>query len=353
MYNGTIDYGYDDLHRLGSAAYAQGTPHTSGTETFAMDRLSNRQTYGDTRDNQSVGYSANTPANEYVNLGRDKAAYDAAGNLVRRDRLGDMNCDGVLNNSDVEPFQLAMQGREPYEQQYPNCIWLLGDFNADGTVNNFDLDPFVIALTSGDRRRARHYVYDEQNRLALVTKIDGQAVLEVDYDALGRRIRTITYDDAGPVSDVVHYYDGQRVLADFAFDTGQLRRYYVDGPLYVDEHVLLYDQAGGADRYYLLGELYSVVGVVDAAGSLQEAYAYDGYGGVRLFDTSGGPPTAIPASGLGNPYYFTGRWLDAMPNPLTDPYVYDQLYHYRARTYDPPHGLALLARVCYPCPGAA
>jgi RHS repeat-associated protein len=127
-----------------------------------------------------------------------------------------------------------------------------------------------------------------------------------------------------------------RILAEFdALQTPPtLLRYTIDGPLYVDEHVLVHDAATGQERYYVLQELYTVAGLADAAGSLKEAYLYDAYGQVRMYDLSGGTPVLVSTSPEGNRYFFTGRELDAVPTAMGD----RQFYHYRARAYDPRDG---------------
>jgi hypothetical protein len=61
--------------------------------------------------------------------------------------LGDMNCDGVVNGFDIDPFVLALIDRAAYAAQYPDCDYLNGDANGDGLVNAFDIDPFVALLT--------------------------------------------------------------------------------------------------------------------------------------------------------------------------------------------------------------
>lgn len=62
---------------------------------------------------------------------------------------GDMNCDGTVNNFDIDPFVLALTNLEEYTNQYPDCDPLNGDVNGDGVLNNFDIDPFVELLTGG------------------------------------------------------------------------------------------------------------------------------------------------------------------------------------------------------------
>ena len=62
-------------------------------------------------------------------------------------RLGDLNCDGVVNNFDIDPFVLALTDPAAYRMAYPKCNILNGDCNSDGAVNNFDIDPFVKLLS--------------------------------------------------------------------------------------------------------------------------------------------------------------------------------------------------------------
>lgn len=62
---------------------------------------------------------------------------------------GDLNCDGVVNNFDIDPFVLALTDPAGYAAAYPECDIALGDVNGDGAVNNFDIDPFVALLTGG------------------------------------------------------------------------------------------------------------------------------------------------------------------------------------------------------------
>lgn len=59
---------------------------------------------------------------------------------------GDSNCDGVVNNFDVDPFVLALAEPDRYLAQFPDCNLFNADINGDGAVNNFDIDPFVELL---------------------------------------------------------------------------------------------------------------------------------------------------------------------------------------------------------------
>jgi ligand-binding sensor domain-containing protein len=62
--------------------------------------------------------------------------------------LGDLNCDGVVNFDDINPFVLALSDPAGYAAVYPNCNILNGDCNGDGGVNFDDITAFV-ALLSG------------------------------------------------------------------------------------------------------------------------------------------------------------------------------------------------------------
>ena len=59
---------------------------------------------------------------------------------------GDLNCDGVVNNFDIDAFVLALTDPAGYAKKFPNCDRLLADMNGDGVVDNFDIDPFVKLL---------------------------------------------------------------------------------------------------------------------------------------------------------------------------------------------------------------
>jgi|GEM_PF-193999 len=59
---------------------------------------------------------------------------------------GDANCDGAVTFDDIDPFVLALSGRDGYEAQFPECDWLSADCNGDGTVNFDDIDPFVARI---------------------------------------------------------------------------------------------------------------------------------------------------------------------------------------------------------------
>lgn len=72
------------------------------------------------------------------------------GEVVSAGLRGDMNCDNVVDNFDIDAFVLALTSPNAYANDYPGCSILHGDVNNDGTLDNFDIDPFVNCLIAGD-----------------------------------------------------------------------------------------------------------------------------------------------------------------------------------------------------------
>jgi hypothetical protein len=86
-----------------------------------------------------------TPNNSYTECGVDAVeVYDlyCPSTLVP----GDLNCDGVVNGYDIDPFVLALTDLMGYATAYPDCDYMQADINGDGTVNGYDIDPFVELL---------------------------------------------------------------------------------------------------------------------------------------------------------------------------------------------------------------
>ena len=62
-------------------------------------------------------------------------------------RVGDCNCDDLVDFNDIDPFVLAIGGPADYEASFPTCRWLNADCNCDGNVDFGDIDPFVECLS--------------------------------------------------------------------------------------------------------------------------------------------------------------------------------------------------------------
>lgn len=61
---------------------------------------------------------------------------------------GDLNCDGLINAFDIDPFVMALTDPSGYIHAYPGCDILRADCNGDNTLSPFDIDPFIVLLTS-------------------------------------------------------------------------------------------------------------------------------------------------------------------------------------------------------------
>ncbi len=173
------------------------------------------------------------------------------------------------------------------------------DYTQNNSANEYDqIGPVSnqVAVTYDQRgnlvqhETGANLTYDADNRLVGVTTAAGSAVYT--YDSLGRRV-TETKD-----GQTTHFfYDGQRVFAEYD-ETETLKRYFIDGATYVDEHVVMVE--GGTEYYYLTGPLFSVLGLADADGNILESYRYDPYGAVHK-DTAF-VPAALGTQEHGNRY---------------------------------------------------
>jgi hypothetical protein len=59
---------------------------------------------------------------------------------------GDLNCDGLINFFDIDPFVMTLFDPSAYETAYAFCHLLNADVDASGAVNFFDIDPFINLL---------------------------------------------------------------------------------------------------------------------------------------------------------------------------------------------------------------
>jgi hypothetical protein len=92
-----------------------------------------------------------TVEGQWMGLGTDCDDHDGDGiaDICIR-ALGDLNCDGVVDFGDINPFVLALSNPAAYAQAFPECHILTGDMNCDGLVDFGDINPFVSCLANGD-----------------------------------------------------------------------------------------------------------------------------------------------------------------------------------------------------------
>jgi hypothetical protein len=59
---------------------------------------------------------------------------------------GDLNCDGVVDFGDINPFVLILSSPAAWQQAYPGCPPLNGDINGNLSVGFEDINPFVALM---------------------------------------------------------------------------------------------------------------------------------------------------------------------------------------------------------------
>ncbi len=61
---------------------------------------------------------------------------------------GDLNCDGVVDFGDINPFVAALVDPDGYPTLYPDCDINLADVDGNGSVGFEDINPFVALLVN-------------------------------------------------------------------------------------------------------------------------------------------------------------------------------------------------------------
>lgn len=145
--------------------------------------------------------------------------------------------------------------------------------------------------------------HDSANRLIAASK-SGMAALYV-YDADDRRTsKTVTSSGTATTQTL---WSGTDELVEYD-EAGALQRRVIPGPGIDDKVASI--EASGEVRYFHTDRLGSVVALTNANGATTDTYNYSAYG-------------ESEAAFTGNPWRYTGRYLDAETG----------LYYYRARYY--------------------
>lgn len=153
----------------------------------------------------------------------------------------------------------------------------------------------------------RTFAYDAENRLISVS--GGPASLNLAYDPLGRLLKTTS----GGTSTTFNYA-GSQLVAEQDPATSTLLRAYVHGDR-TDEPMAWSEGATpGADLRFLHPDRLGSIIAVSTAGGAITSYTYGPYG--------------EPQSWAGSRFRYTGQTV--LPEA--------QLYHYKARVYDPMMG---------------
>jgi RHS repeat-associated protein len=153
----------------------------------------------------------------------------------------------------------------------------------------------------------RSFTYDPENRLT-GDSVGGSSKLTLAYDPLGR-LQTLVSFTAGTTQFL---YAGDDLVGEYSGAT--LVDRYVPGPG-TDEPLVWYPGSGTASKNWLYADHQgSIVAQATTSGALGQTYVYDPYG--------------TPLAWGGSRYAYTGQI--ALPEA--------QLYHYKARAYDPTVG---------------
>ncbi|AXE63947.1 hypothetical protein BBF93_06735 [Hyphomonas sp. CACIAM 19H1] len=147
---------------------------------------------------------------------------------------------------------------------------------------------------------ARTFGYDYENRLI---SVGGPVTAGLSYDP-GGRLRLVSVSGGNTVDFL---YGGNALLAEYD-GAGTLIRRYVHGPG-VDEPLVWYEGAGLTDRRYLIADRQG--SIVAESGAILTRHTYGPYG--------------EPDTWLSGRFRYTGQ--------IRLPGV--ELYHYKARAYDP------------------
>ena len=59
---------------------------------------------------------------------------------------GDLNCDGVVDFADINPFVLILTNPWAWQQTYAGCPWQNGDIDGNGAPGFEDINPFVALI---------------------------------------------------------------------------------------------------------------------------------------------------------------------------------------------------------------
>ena len=171
------------------------------------------------------------------------------------------------------------------------------------------------------------YSWNAENRLTRIDLPDGGFVA-LKYDGVGRLYRKILNG-----VETTYSYDGSQVILAITQDTGIIR--FISDPRFPDAPLLVagdanagYGHGSGSIYFVVRDALGSVLQFVNASDLLLQSQAYDSFGGVRVFNSSGVEIPAEQALLLSLIYSYTGREFNSSSGN----------YNYRLRFYAPGSG---------------
>jgi RHS repeat-associated protein len=183
----------------------------------------------------------------------------------------------------------------------------------NNTADGLNRDAVIAAASGYDGNGnlifdgTRHFTYDGENRLLTES---GPIAMALTYDPMGRLAQGVIN---GATTQFL--YDGDNLVAEYDGSNNILRR-YVHGPG-VDNPLVWFEGSGvtASNASYLIADRQgSIVATANSSGAVAVNYTYDPYG--------------VPNTWGGSRFRYTGQI--ELPEA--------QLYHYKARAYDPNMG---------------
>jgi RHS repeat-associated protein len=183
----------------------------------------------------------------------------------------------------------------------------------NNTANGLNQDAGIAALSGGYDGRGnetfdgtRSFSYDPENRLTGDT-VGGTSKITLAYDPLGRLQSTVS-----PAGTTQFLYAGDELVGEY--NGAMVLDRYVPGPG-TDEPLVWYQGSGTATKVWLHADHQgSIIAQSGTTGAIAQTFLYDPYG--------------VPQAWGGSRFAYTGQI--AIPEA--------QLYHYKARAYDPAAG---------------
>ena len=346
-FDGNWNYGYDPVDRLTQVTTPRGESYS--TEYDLAGRMLSRmapnatavsRNYEDDtgllsqEDQTSGAVSFNGYNYNYSDRGNIQAI-EEFGSITRTrsynyDELERLTSVDSLNNpNEIEIYSLDPEGNRltshlSNTHETDDTNRLTEDENYSYV---YDLNGNLLSKSAkpGIDRPDWIYNYDAFDQLITVSR-DGIEVERYRYDAFGRRSTISTRNaDGNFVTIATVNNDSNRTIDLIEIDDGlgasaQIKNRYsysgeIDEPLSVE----VFNQDGSFDQAYSYhtDHLGSIRFITDSVGEIVNSYDYDSYG-----------RPSFTLESIDQPFRYTGREFDQAT----------ELYHYRARQYDPETG---------------
>lgn len=288
-------YDYDAMNRV-TAVRENGASSGAGVlDTYVYDRMSRRMSQTRGQSQTSHIDTINYTYNDDSSLTNLVTALSGSGNDANF-TFG-YNADHQITSRTFNPT---------YEYNIPttSLSYTRNGLNQYTAISSASLTYDARGNLTGDGSRL--FCYDLENHLTGEAASGGNAcsspTYALSYDPLGRLHSTTA---SGTATELL--YDGDRLVGEYTSSGTMLRR-YVHGPG-VDEPIVWYEGSALTDRRHLITDRQGSIAAVD--GATVDRYQYGAYG--------------EPNTWSGSRFRYTGQI--ALPEV--------QLYHHKARVYDP------------------